>query len=97
MSENSSFAEVLLNSTSLTPVPNEKGEFATYAGKLNLPDGEVLAEVFVGHLLAPNSENCKNCGAPPSEHEVRDYDPTWRDGNVHCTKCDSYVRGYDAG
>lgn len=97
MSTNSSFAEALKNSTGLTPVPNEKGDFLTTLGSLSLPGGEVVAETFVGHLLASNSKNCPRCGAPPSEHEVRDYDPVWRDGNVHCKICGSYVRGYDAG
>ena len=97
MSENSSFAEALKNSTGLTPVTNEKGEFATYAGKLYLPEDEILGEMFVGHLLAPDSPNCKNCWAPPSDHEVKNYDPVWRDGDVYCKKCGTRVRGYDAG
>lgn len=50
----------------------------------------------IGHLLAVNSPDCPNCGAPPSEQEVRNYDPMWRDGDVHCTRCDTRVRGYDA-
>lgn len=41
--------------------------------------------------------NCPRCGAPPSEHEVRDYDMVWHDGNVHCTRCGAYVCMYNAG
>lgn len=49
------------------------------------------------HVLAPNSPNCPGCGAPPSQHEVRNYSLMWHDGDVHCTKCGTYVRPYDAG
>lgn len=47
------------------------------------------------HILA--DIKCPNCGSPPSDHEVRNYDPTWRDGDVYCTKCGVKVRNYDAG
>ncbi|MDP2593783.1 MAG: hypothetical protein Q8P36_00365 [bacterium] len=50
----------------------------------------------VVHLLAPASPNCPNCGAPPSEHHVENYDRMWQDGDVVC-KCGTRVRGYDAG
>lgn len=48
------------------------------------------------HLFAESSTNCKKCGAPPNEHEVRNFDPIFRDGDVHCMRCGSYVRMYDA-
>ena len=50
----------------------------------------------VGHMLAASSPNCPNCGAPPSEHRVENYDPVFQDGDVVC-KCGTRVRGYDAG
>lgn len=51
----------------------------------------------IGHIFADNSPDCPKCGAPPSEHEVQNYDEIWRDGDVVCTRCDTRVRGYDAG
>lgn len=45
----------------------------------------------------PLHVHCPKCGSPPTDHEVRNYDPMFRDGDVTCTKCDTYVRGYDAG
>lgn len=58
---------------------------------------ERTPHVVMGHILTPNSPNCPACAAPPSEHEVRNYNPTWHDGDVHCTRCGAYVRTYDAG
>lgn len=40
-------------------------------------------------------EKVKNC-----KHEnrvVKNYDPVWRDGDVHCEDCGVYIRMYDAG
>jgi len=51
----------------------------------------------VGHILAENSPDCPNCGAPPSEHTIENYDLMWHDGDVVCTKCNTKVRNYDAG
>jgi hypothetical protein len=55
----------------------------------------VPASGGVGHMLA--DVNCPHCGAPNTEHRVENYDPIWRDGDVVCTRCGGYVRGYDAG
>ena len=69
----------------------------------NKAEGQLAGFTPVGatggvfHALHPNSPNCPNCGAPPSEHEVRNHNPMWNDGDVHCTKCGAYVRTYDAG
>ncbi len=42
--------------------------------------------------------HCPKCGSPPGrDHEVANYDPMWHDGDVMCTKCQTRVRGYDAG
>lgn len=40
---------------------------------------------------------CPKCGSPPNEHEVRNYDLIWGDGDIHCCICGTYVRGYDRG
>ena len=48
-------------------------------------------------ILSGRHVHCPKCGSPPSQHEVRNYDEMWRDGDVHCTKCEAYVRDYDAG
>lgn len=48
-------------------------------------------------VAMPNHIHCPKCGSPPSDHEVRNYDMKWHDGDVHCTKCETYVRGWDAG
>lgn len=41
--------------------------------------------------------HCPKCDSPPSDHEVRNYSMMWHDGDVVCTKCETYVRGWDAG
>lgn len=39
---------------------------------------------------------CKKCGfAGP--HNLLNYNMTWRDGDIHCGRCSTYVRMYDAG
>lgn len=38
---------------------------------------------------------CPKCGG--SNFEVRNYDEIWRDGDVHCVDCGTFVRSYDAG
>jgi hypothetical protein len=48
----------------------------------------------VFHLLGRVTV-CPKCGS--TEMTVRNYDPMWHDGDVHCVKCGEYVRGYDAG
>ncbi|MEK7640658.1 MAG: hypothetical protein AAB389_01530 [Patescibacteria group bacterium] len=48
-------------------------------------------------VLSGKSPNCPKCDAPPSRHEVRNHSVIWHDGDVHCTKCGTYVRMYDAG
>lgn len=45
----------------------------------------------------PTHVHCPNCGASPEFQEVRNYSMMWHDGDIHCTRCDAYVRGYDAG
>lgn len=55
------------------------------------PDRVVMTGLYDG------SPNCPNCGAPPSEQEVRNYSMMWHDGDVHCTRCGTRVRSYDAG
>lgn len=51
----------------------------------------------VGHLLYAGSPNCPKCGAPPSQHIVRNHNLAWHDGDVYCGKCNAFVRYYDAG
>lgn len=55
------------------------------------------ADGGVGHILSPNTKNCPHCGADPSYFVVRNYSMMWQDGDVVCTKCETRVRGYDAG
>ena len=58
--------------------------------KKELPKSELLRQ-------RAEARKCKNCGALPKDHVVRDYDPIWLDGKVYCTKCGAFVRDYDAG
>lgn len=39
---------------------------------------------------------CPKCQKTDS-FEVRNYDMKWHDGEVWCTRCEVYVREYDAG
>jgi len=38
-----------------------------------------------------------SCGSEPKDHEVRNFDAVWRDGDVYCIPCGGYVRSFDAG
>ena len=58
-------------------------------------DGPAIGTVM--HLHRKNAPDCPKCGAPPSEQEVRDHNPMWGDGNVHCTQCGTFVRYWDSG
>lgn len=40
-------------------------------------------------------EGCKECGS--TETEMRDYDPRWHEGEIHCAMCGVLVRHFDAG
>jgi len=40
---------------------------------------------------------CPKCNSDPSKHKVRNFNRMWGDGDVYCTICESYVRGFDTG
>lgn len=42
-------------------------------------------------------KHCPNCGACPKFQEVRNHSLMWHDGDIHCTKCEAFVRDFDAG
>jgi hypothetical protein len=42
-------------------------------------------------------KHCPKCGADPDHQEIRNYNMAFHDGDIHCTKCGTYVRAYDAG
>lgn len=42
-------------------------------------------------------QHCPKCGAGPEDQEIRNYNMMWHDGDIHCIKCGTYVRDYDAG
>lgn len=42
-------------------------------------------------------KHCPNCNADPSTHVMKNYSMMWHEGDIYCGKCDTYVRGYDAG
>jgi len=74
------------------------------APRSNLMEAKMEEKVyeFCNNFLIPDRHTthctcCKKCGAPPSEHELRDYSMLWHDGDVYCRKCGSYVRMWDAG
>lgn len=48
-------------------------------------------EIILAH------KHCPKCFAGPKDQTVHNYDDVWRDGDVICDKCNTYVRGYDAG
>ena len=43
-----------------------------------------------------NLPKCPHCGKH-AEQEVRNFDRTWGDGDVHCTACGKRVRSFDSG
>lgn len=49
------------------------------------------------HLLGGGAERntCKRCGG--TRLHMRNFDPRFRDGDLHCDSCGDFVRGYDAG
>lgn len=46
-------------------------------------------------VLTIGMNRCPKCAS--SDLVLTDYDPRFRDGNLVCSKCNTYVRGYDAG
>jgi predicted Zn finger-like uncharacterized protein len=50
--------------------------------------------VTCAHWINPYKP-CPKCGG--TRFVVKNYDIIWRDGDVHCADCDTYVRVYDAG
>lgn len=52
------------------------------------------------HNLKPkvtyNHIHCPNCTFP-GPHDVRNHDPMWGDGDVHCGRCGKYLRMFDSG
>jgi hypothetical protein len=56
-----------------------------------------FGEGIWGEFPKQEENHCPECGAPPEEFELRDYDMIWHDGRVHCRKCDAFIRNWDAG
>lgn len=44
---------------------------------------------------AANKLTCLHCGS--KEYEVRNHDPRWGDGEIHCKNCGTYFRDFDSG
>jgi len=67
------------------------------SGNSGKNDSESIVMAGPLYVFAENSPNCPDpeCGAPPSEHHVEDYDIRWQEGKVVC-KCGTFVRDYDA-
>lgn len=40
---------------------------------------------------------CPKCGSLPSDHEVKNHSMMWHEGDIHCVKCNTFVRTFDAG
>lgn len=38
---------------------------------------------------------CKNCDAPPSEREMRNFSEISRDGDIYCGRCNTFIRTWD--
>jgi uncharacterized Zn finger protein (UPF0148 family) len=38
---------------------------------------------------------CPDCGA--AKFELRNYSEIWHDGDIHCAKCGTFIRRFDAG
>lgn len=47
--------------------------------------------------INPNTMNCPNCDAPPSQHVVRQWGIYPGDADHYCGKCGSYVRARNSG
>lgn len=54
-------------------------------------DEQQLRDVVVRCVLSA----CPVCGG--TDTEVRNFDELWRDGDIVCNECATYVRGFDAG
>ncbi len=39
---------------------------------------------------------CPQCGNTEG-HYMKNYEMIWHEGDIHCGKCDAYVRRFDAG
>ena len=98
----------LLEKAGITDVNalSKRNDYALWAGatftELNevrnalLKNGMKLDEPVM-IILANLLRLCPKCGSESKDHEVRNHDLMWHDGDVHCLKCGTYVRTFDAG
>lgn len=38
--------------------------------------------------------HCPKCDASPATHTMRNYTPSWGEGDIHCGKCGEFVRTF---
>lgn len=67
----------------------EKGEEELARGKWCEPCQDFVRSSLHVH--------CPKCGSHPREHEVRNFDRMWGDGDVFCKRCETRVRDFDSG
>lgn len=46
-------------------------------------------------LCQKHNNTCSECGA--SDNRMENYSMMWHEGDIVCNKCDTWVRGFDAG
>lgn len=46
--------------------------------------------------LLSDSTPCPKCGNT-KDHYMKNYEPAWHEGDIHCGKCGAFVRRFDAG
>lgn len=74
-------------------------QLGTLAGHAKVKVHIVLVKAVKNYLErreeAANKLICAHCGS--EKYEVRNHDPKWGDGEIHCKKCGTYFRDFDSG
>lgn len=65
--------------------------------KVEIEGVDVILECGCPKPLMGRHKHCPTCNSPPSAHELRNYNFSFHDGDIHCSLCGTYVRDYDAG
>lgn len=93
-------AMIVLGMENIDEIRQAIDEQSTYPGQMI---DEAGAELEAGSgsvgIARPKQKPCPNpeCDAPASEQEVRNHSVRWGDGEVHCTRCGTFVRHWESG
>lgn len=54
-----------------------------------------MASLLGTFHMSGQDDTCPKCGC--KKIKLKNYSMMWHDGDVHCAKCDTFIRFWDAG